>query len=183
MIKPYKGIWPRIHPTAFIEESAIIIGDVEIGAESSIWFNTVVRGDVHYIRIGARTNVQDLCMLHVTRNTHPLILGDGITVGHSVTLHGCTLKDGCLIGMGAIILDGAVIGEEALVAAGALVPEGMVVPPRTLVMGMPAKVKLELRPEEIERLRQSARNYVAYFRSYQEAQGVLEEAPGKSAER
>lgn len=174
MIKPYQGIWPRIHPTAFIEDSAIIIGDVEIGAESSIWFNTVIRGDVHYIRIGERTNVQDLCMLHVTRNTHPLILGNDITVGHTVTLHGCTLKDGCFIGMGAIVLDGAVIGEEALVAAGALVPEGMVVPPRTLVMGIPARVKRELREEEIERLRQSARNYVAYFRSYLEETEVME---------
>lgn len=167
MIKPYKGILPKIHPSAFIVESAIIIGDVEIGEYSSVWFNAVVRGDVHYIRIGNRTNVQDLCMLHVTKETHPLILGNGITVGHSVTLHGCTLKDGSLIGMGSTVLDGAVIGEECIVGAGALVTEGMIVPPRTLVMGFPAKPKRELTEAELLRLRQSAQNYIDYARSYQ----------------
>jgi carbonic anhydrase/acetyltransferase-like protein (isoleucine patch superfamily) len=166
MIRPYKGVHPKIHPTVFIDESAVVIGDVEIGEYSSIWFNSVVRGDVNYIRIGKRTNVQDLCMLHVTRGTHPLIIGDGITVGHSVTLHGCTVQTGCLIGMGSTILDGAVIGEESLVAAGSLVTERMVVPPRTLVMGSPAKTKRDLTGKEIERLRQSAQNYVDDARSY-----------------
>lgn len=166
LIKPYKGIHPKIHPTVFIVESAVIIGDVEIGEYSSIWFNAVVRGDVHYIRIGERTNIQDLCMLHVTKETHPLILGSNITVGHSVTLHGCTIKDRCLIGMGATILDGAVVGEDCIIGAGALVTEGAVIPPGTLAIGMPAKPKRDLTEKEIARIRQSAQNYIDYARTY-----------------
>ena len=166
LIKPYKGIHPKIHPTVFIVESAIIIGDVEIGEYSSIWFNAVVRGDVHYIRIGDRTNIQDLCMLHVTKETHPLILGNDITVGHSVTLHGCTIKDRCLIGMGTTILDGAVVGEDCIIGAGALVTEGAVIPPGTLAIGMPAKPKRDLTEKEIARIRQSAQNYIDYARTY-----------------
>lgn len=166
LIKPYKGIHPKIHPTVFIVESAVIIGDVEIGEYSSIWFNAVVRGDVHYIRIGDRTNIQDLCMLHVTKDTHPLILGNDITVGHSVTLHGCTIKDRCLIGMGTTILDGAVVGEDCIIGAGALVTEGAVIPPGTLAIGMPAKPKRDLTEKEIARIRQSAQNYIDYARTY-----------------
>ena len=123
MLKPYKGIWPKIHETAFMEDSARIIGDVEIGAHSSIWFNAVVRGDVHYIRIGSRTNVQDNCTLHVTKDTYPLIIGNDITIGHGVILHGCTIKDRCLIGMGAIILDAAEVGEDCIIGAGALMQD------------------------------------------------------------
>ena len=166
LIKPYKGIHPKIHPTVFVVETAVIIGDVEIGEYSSIWFNAVVRGDVHYIRIGDRTNIQDLCMLHVTKNTHPLILGNDITVGHSVTLHGCTIKDRCLIGMGTTILDGAVVGEDCIIGAGALVTEGAVIPPGTLAIGMPAKPKRDLTEKEIARIRQSAQNYIDYARTY-----------------
>jgi len=166
LIKPYKGIHPKIHPTVFVVETAVIIGDVEIGEYSSIWFNAVVRGDVHYIRIGDRTNIQDLCMLHVTKDTHPLILGNDITVGHSVTLHGCTIKDRCLIGMGATILDGAVVGEDCIIGAGALVTEGAVIPPGTLAIGMPAKPKRDLTEKEIARIRQSAQNYIDYARTY-----------------
>lgn len=166
LIKPYKGVHPKIHPTVFIVETAIIIGDVEIGEYSSVWFNAVVRGDVHYIRIGDRTNIQDLCMLHVTKNTHPLILGNDITVGHSVTLHGCTIKDRCLIGMGTTILDGAVVGEDCIIGAGALVTEGAVIPPGTLAIGMPAKPKRDLTEKEIARIRQSAQNYIDYARTY-----------------
>lgn len=166
LIKPYKGIHPKIHPTVFVVETAVIIGDVEIGEYSSIWFNAVVRGDVHYIRIGDRTNIQDLCMLHVTKETHPLILGSDITVGHSVTLHGCTIKDRCLIGMGATILDGAVVGEDCIIGAGALVTEGAVIPPGTLAVGMPAKPKRDLTEKEIARIRQSAQNYIDYARTY-----------------
>src|SRR3972149_6367775 len=124
MLKPYKGILPRIDESAFMEDSARIIGDVEIGAHSSIWFNAVVRGDVHYIRIGSRTNVQDNCTLHVTKDTYPLIIGNDITIGHGVILHGCTIKDRCLIGMGAIILDNAEVGEDCIIGAGALVTGG-----------------------------------------------------------
>lgn len=166
LIKPYKGIHPKIHPTVFVVETAVIIGDVEIGEYSSIWFNAVVRGDVHYIRIGDRTNIQDLCMLHVTKDTHPLILGNDITVGHSVTLHGCTIKDRCLIGMGTTILDGAVVGEDCIIGAGALVTEGAVIPPGTLAVGMPARPKRDLTEKEIARIRQSAQNYIDYARTY-----------------
>ena len=166
LIKPYKGVHPKIHPTVFVVETAVIIGDVEIGEYSSIWFNAVVRGDVHYIRIGDRTNIQDLCMLHVTKETHPLILGNDITVGHSVTLHGCTIKDRCLIGMGTTILDGAVVGEDCIIGAGALVTEGAVIPPGTLAVGMPAKPKRDLTEKEIARIRQSAQNYIDYARTY-----------------
>ena len=166
LIKPYKGVHPKIQPTVFVVETAVIIGDVEIGEYSSIWFNAVVRGDVHYIRIGDRTNIQDLCMLHVTKDTHPLILGNDITVGHSVTLHGCTIKDRCLIGMGTTILDGAVVGEDCIIGAGALVTEGAVIPPGTLAIGMPAKPKRDLTEKEIARIRQSAQNYIDYARTY-----------------
>ena len=165
-ILPYKGIYPKIHETVFIVESAIIIGDTEIGEYSTVWFNAVIRGDVNYIRIGNRTNIQDLCMLHVTKNTHPLILGNEITVGHSVTLHGCTIKDRCLIGMGATILDGAVVGEDCIIGAGALITEGAVIPPGTLAIGFPAKPRRDLTDAEKARIKQSAQNYIDYARTY-----------------
>lgn len=169
MIKPYRELWPKIDPTAFIEETATIVGDVVIGPESSVWFHAVVRGDVNIIRIGARTNIQDLSMLHV-HGDHPLIIGDEVTVGHAVKLHGCTIKDRCLLGIGAIVLDGAVVGEEALVAAGALVTEGMVVPPRMVALGVPAKVKREVTEEELAWIRRSAANYVGYSETYKKSQ-------------
>lgn len=172
MIKPYKGIWPKIHETAFIEDSTQIIGDVEIGEYSSIWFNAVVRGDVHYIRIGSRTNVQDNSTLHVTKDTFPLIIGNEITIGHNVILHGCTVKDRCLIGMGAIILDNSEIGEDSIVGAGALVTEGMKVPPGSLVLGIPGKVVRQLKPEEMAKIKKSAQNYIDYSKNYLEHKGV-----------
>ena len=165
-ILSYKGIYPKLHQSVFIVESAIIIGDVEIGEYSSVWFNAVIRGDVNYIRIGYRTNIQDLCMLHVTKDTRPLILGNEITVGHSVTLHGCTIKDRCLIGMGATILDGAVVGEDCIIGAGALVLEGSVIPPGTLAIGFPAKPRRDLTDAERARIKQSAQNYIDYARTY-----------------
>ncbi len=163
---PFKSIYPKLHETVFTVESAAIIGDVEIGEHSSIWFNAVVRGDVHYIRIGARTNVQDNSALHVTHDTHPLVLGDDITVGHNVTLHGCTIEDRCLIGMGAIVLDGAVVGADSMVGAGALVTEGMVVPPGSLVVGLPGRVKRTLSEDEKAGILQSATNYIKYARDF-----------------
>ncbi len=166
MILPYKGRSPRIHPTVFMVESAQIIGDVEIGELSSVWFNAVVRGDVNYIRIGKRTNIQDGCIIHVTRGTHPLHLGDDVTLGHSVTLHGCTIKNRCLIGMGAVVLDGAVVGEDAIVGAGALVLEGTVVPPRTLYVGAPARKARELTEREIKGILESAEHYIEYSDTY-----------------
>ena len=166
MIRTFQGIRPTIARSTFIEDTAVVIGDVHIGEDSSVWFNSVVRGDVHYIRIGDRTNVQDLCMLHVTAGTHPLVLGHDVTVGHHVVLHGCTIKDRVLIGMGAIIMDGAVIGEDCVVGAGALVTEGTVVPPKSLILGAPAKVKRPLTPQELEWIKESAQNYVCYARQY-----------------
>ncbi len=166
MLIPYKGIMPKVHPTVFIEDSARVIGDVEIGEHSSVWFNAVVRGDVHYIRIGDRTNIQDNSTLHVTKDVYPLIIGSDITVGHNVTLHGCVVKDRCLIGMGAIVLDNAEIGADSIVGAGALVKEGMKVPPGSLVVGVPAKVVRQTTDEEKARIRHSALNYIAYAKDY-----------------
>ncbi|MFQ5441843.1 MAG: gamma carbonic anhydrase family protein [Thermodesulfobacteriota bacterium] len=166
MILPYKGVLPEIDETAFIEESARIIGDVHIGEYSSVWFNSVVRADVHYIRIGERTNVQDNCTLHVTKDIYPLILGSEITVGHNVVLHGCTIRDRCLIGMGAILLDNVEVGEDSIVGAGSVVVEGTKVPPGSLLLGTPARIVRELRPEEKERIKRSAANYIEYSKNY-----------------
>ncbi len=172
MIRPFQGIHPKIDETAFIAETAVIVGDVTIGVQSSVWYNVVARGDVNFIRIGARTNVQDLSMLHVTHKKHaddpgaPLIIGDDVTIGHSVTLHGCTVDNGAFIGMQAIIMDKAVVGEGALVGARALVTEGTVIPPHTLWVGAPAKYKRDLTPDEIAWLGKSAGNYVRYALEY-----------------
>ena len=166
MIKSFNSIEPRIHETAFITDDAIVIGDVEIGEEASIWFGSVVRGDVNYIRIGARTNVQDACVIHVSSRDHPTILEDEITVGHRVTLHGCHVERGCLVGIGAIVLDGARIGHQSLIAAGSLITPGTVIPPKSVVMGAPAKVKRELTIEELDGLGRSWQNYVELSRQY-----------------
>ncbi len=172
MIKAFQGTNPKIDSSAFIAETAVIIGDVEIGEKSSIWYNCVLRGDVNFIRIGARSNIQDLSMLHVTHMEGPddpgapLIVGNDVTVGHSVTLHGCTLQDGCFIGMQAMVMDKAVIGEGALVGARALVTEGTYVTPHTLWIGAPARYKRDLTPEEIAWLKQSPKNYAKYSQEY-----------------
>jgi gamma-carbonic anhydrase len=158
---------PTLHPTAFVDSSAQVIGDVSIGAESSVWMNVVVRGDVHYVRIGARSNIQDLTLVHVMRDAHPTVIGDDVTVGHSAVVHGATIEDRCLIGMGAILLNGCVIGTGSIVAAGALVPEGMVVPPGSMVMGIPAKVKRPLTADEDASIRWYADNYVRYRLDFQ----------------
>jgi carbonic anhydrase/acetyltransferase-like protein (isoleucine patch superfamily) len=162
----YKGITPSIHPSVFLCEGVRIIGDVEIGEDSSVWYNTVIRGDVNYIKIGNRTNIQDMSMLHVTIKKHPLVIGNDITIAHSVTLHGCTVKDKAMVGIGAICLDGSVVESNSIVAAGALVREGFVVPEGTLVAGVPAKVVKELASEEIEHLTEIAPRYVGYVREY-----------------
>ncbi len=172
MIRSFKGFQPEIAPSAFIAETAVIIGDVSIGNESSIWYNVVARGDVNFIRIGDRSNVQDMTMLHVTHKKTaddpgaPLIIGDDVTIGHSVTLHGCTLGNGCFIGMQAMVMDTAVVGEGALVGARALVTEGTVIPPHTLWIGAPAKYKRDLTRQEIDWLKKSAANYVRYSREF-----------------
>jgi gamma-carbonic anhydrase len=156
---PYRGISPKLAEGVYIAPGAWVIGDVEIGARSSIWFNTVVRGDMHYIRIGSETNVQDNSTLHVTAEQFPLVIGNRVTVGHRAIVHGCTIEDDCLIGMGAVIMDGARIGKGSLVAAGALVPPGNVVPPNSLVIGSPAKTHKPLGIAESELIRQAALHY------------------------
>src|SRR5512138_437832 len=162
----YDGKTPRVSATAFLAEGSVVTGDVEIGEHSSIWFGTVVRGDVNHVRIGARTNIQDQSMVHVTSRTHPTVIGDDVTVGHKAVLHGCTVHDRSLVGIGAIVLDGAVVGPDAMVGAGALVPPGMVVPPGKLVLGAPARVKRDLTPEEIASLKDSATRYAGYAARY-----------------
>lgn len=168
MIKNYKGITPKVAPTAFVAENALIIGDVEIGDDSGIWFNVVVRGDTNFVRIGKRTNIQDGSILHVNPVKYPLIVGDNITVGHRSILHGCTIKDGSLVGIGAIVLDGALVGEESIIGAGSLVAEGTVIPPRTLAMGIPAKAKRELTEKDLEMIRRTTANYAIYKDYYRD---------------
>jgi gamma-carbonic anhydrase len=166
MIKAFGDKKPDIAESAFITDDAIVIGDVEIGAESSVWFGSVVRGDVNYIRIGERTNIQDACVIHVSSRDHPTILEDQITVGHRVTLHGCYVESGCLIGIGSILLDGSRIGRNSLVAAGSLVTPGTEIPPESLVLGSPAKVKRQLTADELAYLDRSWQNYVELSRRY-----------------
>lgn len=166
MIDSFNGIMPKIHETCFIAPDAVVIGDVEIGEESSVWFTSVIRGDVNFIRIGARTNIQDASVIHVSSDTFATVIEDEVTVGHRVTLHGCHVEKGCLIGIGATILDGARIGKNSLVAAGSLVTPGTVIPERSMVMGSPARVKRELSDEEVEDLEKFWRNYVSVSKIY-----------------
>jgi carbonic anhydrase/acetyltransferase-like protein (isoleucine patch superfamily) len=166
MIRTFQGIKPTIPKSCFIEETAVVVGDVVMGEDCSAWFHAVIRGDVHYIRIGQRTNVQDLSVLHVTHDTAPLVIGDEVTIGHHVVLHGCTIKDRVLIGMGAIVMDKVVIGEDSIVGAGALVTEGTIVPPKSLILGAPARVKRPVTDKELAWIRESAQNYVDYARQY-----------------
>lgn len=166
MLRPHRGRMPRVHPTAYIDDSAQVIGDVEIGEESSVWMLAVIRGDVHRIRIGRRSNVQDGTVVHVMRDTHATTVGDEVTIGHAAVIHGCTIEDRCLIGMAAILLNGARVGRESIVAAGALVVEGMVIPPRSLVMGSPGKVKRSLTDAEVADIQAYADRYVQYRLDY-----------------
>ena len=166
MIQPFEGHSPALADGVFVAPDARVIGRVEIGAQSSVWFQTVVRGDVHWIRIGARSNVQDRCVIHVTTDTHPTILEDDVTVAHSVTLHGCTLERGCLVGIGAIVMDEAVVGEGALVAAGSLVTPGTVIPPGMLALGSPCKARRPLTEAERAHVAMLSGRYVALAARY-----------------
>ena len=157
---------PHVDPAAWVADSAVVVGDVVIGPEASLWFHAVVRGDVERVRIGARTNVQDNATVHVTRDRWPTILGDGVTVGHNAVVHGCTVGDHCLIGIGAIVLDGVILERECLVGAGAVVTPGTHVPAGSLVLGQPARVVRALRSDEIERLHESAAGYVERLALY-----------------
>src|SRR5919201_6825460 len=162
MLRPYKGAMPRVAPDAYVDESAQVIGDVEIGAESSVWMNVVIRGDLHRIRIGRRTNVQDGTIVHVMRETHPTTIQDEVTIGHGAIVHGCTIGDRVLVGMGAILLNGVEVGADSIIAAGSLLTEGTEVPRRSLVMGSPGKVRRALTDEEVASIRRYAENYVRY---------------------
>ena len=175
MLRPYRGISPRVHSTAFIDDSAYVIGDVEIGEESSVWMCTVIRGDVHWVRIGRRSNVQDGTIVHVQGTgapgvgktwSHPTLIGDHVTIGHAAVIHGCTIENQCVIGMGAILLNGAHIGAGSIVAAGTLVTEEMKVPPKSLVMGSPGKVKRLLTHAETAEIQTFADRYVGYRLDY-----------------
>jgi carbonic anhydrase/acetyltransferase-like protein (isoleucine patch superfamily) len=173
MILPYQAWTPTLGKNAWIAEGATVIGRTTMGEDSAVWFGCVVRGDVHYISIGDRTNIQDLSMIHVTHHKrsdesdgHPTIIGNDVTVGHRVMLHGCTIEDACLIGMSATILDGAVIGKESIVGAGALVTKNKVFPPRSLIVGSPAKVVRSLTDDEVAELYASAARYVTFKNGY-----------------
>ena len=176
MIRSHKGIRPKLGERVYVDVSAQVIGEVELGDHSSVWMNAVVRGDVNWIKIGPYSNIQDNCVVHVCKATHPTELADHVTVGHSVTLHGCRIGSYCLIGMGALILNGADVGAECIVAAGALVPEGMRIPPGSLVMGMPAKVRRPITDEERTSLRRYAQNYLEYKETYLTDPGVHPDA-------
>ncbi|MCM3086326.1 gamma carbonic anhydrase family protein [Bhargavaea ginsengi] len=169
MIYPFNGVEPKIDPSVFLADHVTVTGDVEIGKDSSVWFNTVIRGDVNATRIGRKVNIQDLCMLHQSPS-FPLLIEDEVTVGHNVILHSCTIRKNALIGMGSIILDGAEIGEGAFVGAGSLVPQGKKIPPRTLAFGSPAKVVRELNDEDIRDMERIVREYAEkgqYYKSLQ----------------
>jgi carbonic anhydrase/acetyltransferase-like protein (isoleucine patch superfamily) len=172
---PYLNLYPRIHDSVFLASGVKIIGNVKIDKDSSVWYNTVIRGDVHYISIGKMTNIQDCSMLHVTNGKFPLNIGNQITIGHSVTLHGCTLKDLCLIGMGAVILDGAVVEKKAMVAAGAVVTPGFVTPSGKLAAGVPAKIIRDLTKAELDDIEKSAMRYKKYTELTRESLNRIEE--------
>ena len=169
MLRPYKGAAPRVHESAYVDESAQVIGDVEIGPESSVWMNVVIRGDVHRIRIGKRSNIQDGTVIHVMRGTHATTIGDEVTIGHAALVHGCTLADRILVGMGAILLNGVDVGADSIVAAGTLLPERTQIPPRSLVMGSPGKVKRSLTDDEVASILEYSERYVGYRLDYMQA--------------
>ena len=174
MIRPHHGVKPRVHASCYVDESAQVIGDVAIGENSSVWMNAVLRGDVFAICIGNNSNVQDCSVLHGMRYKYGVVLGDWVTVGHSVTLHGCTVGDGCLIGMGAVVLNNAKIGEGSIIAAGTVIPENTVIEPYSLWMGVPGKFKKRIDDEASQQMiLQYAKNYVDYTAQY------LKELAGK----
>ena len=166
MIRTYQGMAPQIHPTCYVDESAQIIGDVTLAENASVWMNAVLRGDVHSIRVGANSNIQDCSVLHGMRNKYSVVVGEWVTVGHSVTLHGCTVGDRCLIGMGAVILNNAKIGDGCIIAAGTVIPENTIVEPNSLWMGVPGKFRKSLGKAEQEGILRYAKNYLDYKEQY-----------------
>lgn len=172
MMITFNDFHPQIHPTAFVAHDANIIGDVEIGEDASVWFGSILRGDVNYIRIGARTNIQDQTIVHVSSKGLPTIVEEEVTVGHRVTLHACHVERGCLIGIGAILMDGVRVGANSIVGAGTLVTPGTQIPPRSLVIGSPGRVKRELTEDELASLQHSWQNYVELKRLYTQTSEV-----------
>lgn len=166
MLRSYKGISPTVPPSCYVDDSAQLIGDVVLGENASVWMNAVLRGDVHFIRVGANSNIQDCSVLHGMLNQWPVVVGDWVTVGHSVMLHGCVVEDRCLIGMGVVILNGARIGAGSIIAAGTVIPEGTVIEPGSLVMGVPGKVRKRLSEADQETILRYARNYLGYKENY-----------------
>lgn len=164
---PFRGKSPAVEKSVFLAVGSVLIGDVQIGSDSSIWYNTVLRGDMNSIRIGKKSNVQDLSIVHVDSKKFATLIGDEVTIGHDCIIHGCTIGDRVLVGMGAILMNGVVVGEDCIIGAGALLTEGLQVPPRSLILGSPAKVKRELKPEEMAFLKESAEHYVNYAREHQ----------------
>lgn len=172
MILTFRNIHPDIDKSVFIADGAVVIGDVVIEKDSSVWFNAVIRGDVHYIRIGQRTNIQDGCILHVTNSKNYLEIGDDVTIGHNAVIHGCIVKSNILIGMGSVILDRAIISSNSIIAAGSVVKEGTIVPEGVLAAGVPARIMRDLRGEEITRIKESAEGYVNYSKEYLELKSI-----------
>src|SRR5450755_764142 len=170
MVRSYLGHTPVIPSSCYVDISAQIVGQVTLGEHSSVWMNAVLRGDVHFIRLGANSNVQDCAVLHGMRHKHPVEVGDWVTIGHNATVHGCVIEDACLIGMGATILNNARIGEGSIIAAGALITENTVIPPRSLVAGVPGKVRRELGDEDREIILSYAKNYLDYVKLFLEEQ-------------
>lgn len=183
MIRPFQGMIPRLGTRVFVADNALVLGDVEIGDDSSVWFNCVVRGDVNWIRIGARANIQDMCCIHVTNGKWPTVLGDEVSLAHNVMLHGCTLERGVLVGMSSTIMDGAVVGEGCLVAAGSLLREGFQAPPHTLVAGWPAEVKKDLSEAQKALVAGIWSRYVRYKEAYFADGWPVAEAPADGVSR
>jgi gamma-carbonic anhydrase len=159
-VRALGSVSPRLGQRVFVADTAVLVGDVRLGDDVNVWYGAVLRADLQEVRIGARTNIQDNAVVHVDRPDYPTLVGEDVTVGHAAVLHGCRVERGALVGMHATVLNGAVVGEDAIVAAHALVPPGMVVPPRTLVAGVPAKVRRELTDEEVEHVRRGVRDYL-----------------------
>jgi len=166
MIRPYRGIFPTLAAGCYIDPSAQLIGDVHLGPQSSLWMNAVVRGDTNYIRIGARTNIQDGAVLHGIRDLHPVLIGSGVSIGHNATVHGCTVEDNVLIGIGATVLNGAHIGANSIIAAGALIPERTIIPPNSLVVGIPGKILRTTTPSDLTLIQLTADHYLDYLQAY-----------------
>jgi len=173
LILPYLEVWPKLDPTAFVEETALVIGDVEMGPGSSVWFHSIVRGDVNYIRIGERSNIQDSCVVHVTHKKWPTFIGSETTLGHRALVHGCVIGDHCLIGMGAIVLDGAEIGDNSIVGAGAVVVPGMKAAPNSLLVGVPAKRVREVTEDDVTMIENPLNQYQRLAEHYRERASKL----------